>query len=173
MRAQALDDRCGGLPGSQRNDDALAAPAANLGSTDDAVGGVIATLDDDIGAESGDEIERRVLVEDDDGVDGLEPGENIGALCFAPDRTVGALQAPNARVAVQADEECVPAQARAAEDVEMAGMEQIEDAIGEDDPATLPAAPVPRALPVEDLPRRIEGRQKLLSARGWKWMSRT
>ena len=52
-------------------------------------------------------------------------------------------------------------------------MEEVEDTVREDDATLLPDAPFASALPVENLARRIEGAQKLLSTRGWKWISRT
>lgn len=171
--AKAFDDRSRGLTGSQRDDDALAAPGADLGSADHSVRGVVATLHDDIGPEVAHELERGILVEDGHRVDGLEAGEDIGAIGFAADGAIGALETPNARVAVDTDDERIPPRARAAKKVEMSGMQQVEDTVGEDDASVLAFAPRAGARPVEDLARGIEVGQKVLSTRGSKWISRT
>ena len=52
-------------------------------------------------------------------------------------------------------------------------MEKIEDAIGEDDATRLLRSPGVGAFPVENLPRRVEVTQNVVSTRGRKWISRT
>ena len=161
------------MAGGERNDDTLAAPAANLGCPDNGVRRIVSALHDRVGAKVFHELERSILVEHRHRVDGLETREHIGTLGFGADRSIGALQPPNAGIAVEADDEGIPTGARGTEDIEMAGMEQVEYTIGKDDASALPAAPLAGAIPVEDLARGIKGCQKLLSTRGWKWISRT
>jgi hypothetical protein len=166
--AEALNDRGGGLSRSKRNDDAFATPAAHLCRANDGVRGVVSTLDDDVGPEVAHELQWSVLVEDNDSIDRLESAEDVGSFRFRPDRTVGALEPPNAGVAVQADDKGVAALARSAKDMDVARVQEIEYAVCEDDSSAASSAPRVRILPVEHLPRRIEGAQKLLSTRGWK-----
>ena len=164
--AKALDDRCGGLTRGERDDNAFPAPAADLRGADDGLGRIIATLHDDIRAERLDQLERGVLVEHRHGIDCLQTGEDVGALGLAAHRAIGPLQSPHAGVAVQPDDEGITTLARAAEHVEMPGVQQIEHTIREDDAAPLLLAPCASAIPVEDLARRVEGAQKALSTRG-------
>lgn len=168
MGAKTLDDRGGGMTGGQRNDHALAAPAADLCGADDGVGRVVASLHDHVGAERPDELQRRILVEHGHGIDGLEGGEHIRAVGLTAHGALGALETPHARIAVDADDERVATLARAAKYVDVAGMQQIEDAVREDDASALLLTPACGSGPVEDLAGRVEGAQKELSTRGWK-----
>ena len=161
------------MTGSQGDDDALSTPRANVFGTDDGVAGVVAALDDHIGSQGPDQLEGSVLVEHRDGVHGLESGEHIGTIGFRAYGALGPLQAANARVAVETHDECVTTFTRAAQDVEVSRVKQVEDAVGEDDAPALLLAPALRAGPVVDLPSGIEGAQKELSARGSKRISRT
>lgn len=154
------------MPGSERDDHALTSPGAYLRGADDRFGRVVASLHDDVGPEGLHQLERGVLAEDGHGVYRLEPRENVCAIGFAANGTLGSLEATHARVAVDADDERITALARSAEDVEMAGMQQVEDAVREDDAAALGIAPAAGADPVEDLARGIEGTQNERSARG-------
>lgn len=115
-----------------------------------------------------DELERRVLVEQGNRVDRLEASEDVSSFAFRADRAIRALEAPNAGVAIEADDQGVAARARATQEIEMAGMEKVEHAIGEDDAARLVRSPGVGAFPVENLPRRVEATQKLVSTRGRK-----
>jgi len=165
-RAKALDDRGGGLSRGEGDDDALPAPAPDFGGADDGFGRIVSALDDDVRTEVVDQLERGVLVEHRDGIDGLQPGEHVGALRFAADRAVRSLEAPDARVAVEADDERVAALTRTTKDVEVSGVQQVKNAVGEYDAAPLPRAPFSGALPIKDLSRGVEGDQKVLSTRG-------
>ena len=81
---------------------------------------------------------RRLLVEDDDGVHARERGEDLRALGFGRDRTVRPLDGPDRSIRVHADDERVAERARLLEVADVAGVQQVEDAVGEDD--RLPAA---------------------------------
>jgi hypothetical protein len=164
--AKALDDRCGGLAGSERDDDTLAAPAADLRCADDRVGRVVSAFHDDIRPEVSNQLERRVFVEDDDGVDGLEASEHVRAFGLRPDGPLRALEAPNAGVAVEADDERIAKLTRTAQNVEVTRVKEVEHPVREDDTAGGSSAPGTRTVPVDDLPSGIEGTQKLLSTRG-------
>src|SRR5262249_2856079 len=72
-------------------------------------------------------------VEDRDRVDTLESSEDLGALGFRIDRTLGPLVAADRRVRVQPDDEQVAVRAGGLQIAEMPGMQKIEHAVREDD----------------------------------------
>ena len=76
----------------------------------------------------------------DDGIDALERGEHLGALGFGIDRPAGSLVAPHRRVGVHADDERVAERARLPQVADVAGMEDVEHAVGEDDRGPVAAA---------------------------------
>ena len=81
-------------------------PAASTSAAaDDFVGAVIASLDQDVGANRRDQLEGRVFVEDRDGVDDLEGAQDLGAGLGRVDRAAWPFQAAHARVGVQADDQ--------------------------------------------------------------------
>jgi hypothetical protein len=172
-RAKALDDRRCRVTGGERNNDALTAPGADIVCTDDRIRRVVAAFHDDVGAQMPHELERCVFVEYGHGINRFEPGENVGAIGFGADRPLGTLQAPNAGIAVEANDECITARPGAAQHIKMARMKEIKDAVREDNATRLSFAPRARARPVKNLPRGIEVVQKVLSTRGSKWISRT
>jgi hypothetical protein len=106
----------------QRNHRDLPAPSTNVFRPDDGSLGVVATLDEDVRPKMPDELERRLLIEDDDHVDRLERGEDVAAITFAAHRAAGAFEAPDGRVAVDADDEGIAATTRSDENVDVAGM---------------------------------------------------
>src|SRR5207248_2133700 len=128
-----LDDGSGGLSRREWDHDDVAAAGEHLGRSDYRRFRVVAALHDDVGREKLDELEGRVLLEHDDGVDGLERGEHVGALGLAAHRTARPLQAPNGCVAVQPDDERVTGAACAHEHVDVTRMQQVEDAVREHD----------------------------------------
>jgi hypothetical protein len=67
-------------------------------------------------------------------IDRGEPGEHLRALGELQDRTPGALQPADRVVVVQPDDEDVAERARGGEVANVAGMEEIEAAVGEHDP---------------------------------------
>ena len=100
-----MDHAGGRMAFDQGNEHQPAAGGFDLRAADDLVRAVIAPLDQDIGADRGDQLERRVFVEDRHGVDRLERAQDLGAGLGRVDRTARAFQAPHARVGVQADDQ--------------------------------------------------------------------
>ena len=88
----------------------------------------------------------RVLVEDHDRVDAGERGQHFGALVLPVDRAGRSLVAADGRVGVEPDDQDVAERARGLQVADVAGMQQIEDAVGEDDPAAFGCA-APRRTP--------------------------
>ena len=165
-RTEAADDRRCRLTGGQRDDHAFPAPPADFRSADDGVGGVVAPLHDEVGAKELDECQRRVLIEDGDGINGLEASKHIGPLDLVAHWTIGPLQSPNASIAVQPDDQRIATFAGTAEDVEMSGMQEVEHPIGKDDPAGTSGSPGAGTVPIENLSRRVKGAQNVVSTRG-------
>ena len=65
-------------PSTSGNEHQPASGLFDLLPADDLVGAVIAPLDEDVGPNVGDQLERRVVVEDRDRVDGLERAQDLG-----------------------------------------------------------------------------------------------
>lgn len=150
------------------NDNYLPSPAFHFGGADNGVLGVIAALDDDIGLEMSDEIERRVLGENYDEVDALQRGENVGALGIRAHRTRRSLETTHRLVTVDADDQSIGGISRREKHVDVTRVEQIEDAVGERNPTLLPRSPALGFNPRRYLCRRITRLQSLLAADGWK-----
>jgi hypothetical protein len=162
------------MPGRDRDDDDAPAPGRDGIGPNDRLRRVIAALDDHVRQECGDEFTRRVLLEHDDGVHTLERGQEARALRLGAHGTRRALEAPHGSVAVDADDQGIPFRPRGGQDVDMSGVQQVEDAVREDDDSELAAAPAERAVAVEDLPGGIEASaQNGPDACGLKWISRT
>src|SRR4051794_6371146 len=162
------DDVGGGLARRERNDDHVASPAAHVGGADDRPLMIIAALHEHVGTQQANELEGGILLEQHDAVHHLESAKHISALDLSPHGTLGALEPAHRRVAVQANDQLVASTARTEEHVDMAGMEQIEHAVGEHDAARALLAPPSRAIPVTPLAggvaRRATAGQKMPSA---------
>ena len=132
---------------------------------DDLLAPVITALDQHLGAHAPDQIERRVLLEHHDQVDRLERGQHLGARVDVLHRPLLALQAPHRGVVVEADHQPVAGGARPGQQLDVAGMQQVEAAVGEADAHSLPAPlrePLVEHRPVEHdllLGRERGGRQ--------------
>ena len=147
------------MAGRQRNDDDLAAARANLIGSDNRVGRIVAALDDHVWLQQLDELERRVLVEQRNGVDGLQCREDVYALSLAVHRATGAFETLDRCVAIHADHEHVSARARADEHVHMPRMEEIKHAIREYDAPLLTLAPNGERWPRHHFSARVESTQ--------------
>jgi len=114
------------------------------------VTGPIAALHQDIGKQPSDHLARRRIVKNDNRVHAFQRRENLRALAFRDDGTAFTLQLTHSRVAIQPHDKHVAQCARLLQAADMAGMQQVKAAIGEND-----AAPVAflAAKPQELLPR--------------------
>jgi hypothetical protein len=131
-RTDFLEDGGGGV--GVEDVDALDATAGGFDffAADDLVIGPVATLHEDVGKKSGDDSARSGFVEDEDGVDAFEAGENFGALVLRNDRAARSFEGANAVVAVDADDEEIAQGAGGFEAADVSGMKKIEAAVGED-----------------------------------------
>lgn len=161
------------MSGSEGHYHYAPSPAFHFRRANDRVFRIIAALDDHVRLEVPDEIERRILGENYDEIHALERRQHVRALCVAAHGTRRALEATHGLIAIDADYERVGGFARGGENVNVAGMKQVEHAIGERYP-TLPSSSPPLGLrPCRNLRRGISRLQSLLTTNGWKWMTRS
>ena len=154
------------MSGSERHYDHAPAPAFHFCRTNDRVFRIIAAFDDHVRLEMPDKVERRVLGENYDEIHALERGEHVRAFGVAPYRARRTLEAAYRLIAIDADYERVGAAARGSEDVDVAGMKQVEDAISERH-ATLPSSfPALGLRPCRNLCRGVSRLQGLLITAG-------
>src|SRR3712207_3203220 len=85
---QPLDCRRRGMAGAERYDDHLAAPFRHLARADDRRLRVVSALDQDVGPQVPNELQRGVLLEDDDRIHGFERGEDVAAVRLAANRAL-------------------------------------------------------------------------------------
>jgi hypothetical protein len=99
------------------------------------VAGPITTLDQNVGKKPGNHFTRGQGVENDDAVNALERGEDFRAFPFGDDGTPFAFQLPNARIAVQSDDQNVTQFPRLLEYAYVSRVEKIKAAVGKNDAA--------------------------------------
>src|SRR5207248_8363034 len=98
-----------------------------------ALDGVIAALDQYIGLQPPDQLDRGLLVKADDGIDRLDRGDDGGAVFEPVDRPLGSLEPAHAPVGIERDDQAVAFGARRRQQRDMSGMQYIEAAIREAD----------------------------------------
>ena len=89
---------------------------------DHLLAGVVAALDQRARLDAGDQVDRRVLLEDDDEVDGFERREHFRTRPFVLNRAIGALQPPHRGVAVEPHDQAVAGGTRRGQHLDVAGM---------------------------------------------------
>ena len=97
----------------------------------------VAALDEDVRPQPADERQRRVVVEHGDVVDGLQRREQGHAVVLVHDRPGRAFQAPDRGVAIDRDDQHVAARLGLRQRVDVADVQQVEAAVGEDDGLSL------------------------------------
>ena len=105
-------------------------------ASDDGILSPIGAFDEDIRLQGGNQIVRRVLVEDDDAVDAGEPFEDLRALCLGGMGPVGSFDRAHRPIRVHADEKGAAEAARLLEVTEVSYVQEVEDAVGEHDRQT-------------------------------------
>ena len=152
--ANFLKNLRGGVARHHGNGHNAATGGFDLFAANDLIAGPVSALYDDIGQKFGDDFARGEVVENNDGVDAFEGGEDFGALAFWEHRTAFAFEMTNAGVTVQADDKGIAQLAGLFQALNMAGMEEIEAAVGEDEAlavAFLAGKPHNRLLQSEDV----------------------
>lgn len=127
-----LNDAGGGVAGFERERHYLSTDGFDLLAAGDEVGPV-GSFDEDVGEQFGDEIAGGVFIEEGDGIDGLKGGGEGGAVAFGDDGAVGAFQALDARVGVEGENEHVAEGTGGFKKADVAGVEDVVAAVGEDD----------------------------------------
>jgi hypothetical protein len=114
------------------SDDSAAAGLHDV-AADDRVFSPVRTFDEDVWSDRRDDLVRRLLIENGDGVHACECGENFGTLGFRSDRPIRSLDRSDGAIGVDADNQRVAERPRVLQVTDMAGVQQVEDAVGEDD----------------------------------------
>jgi len=119
----------------------------------DLVAGPIAAFHQDIRQQARDQFARSWSIEDHDGIHGFQGGENFSALALRQDGAALAFQLTHTRVAVQPNDQHISQGSRQFQAADMARMEQVKAAVGENDAAAvafLAAKPQNRFLKCQD-----------------------
>ena len=101
--------------------------------SDDLVTAVVAALHQHAGLDLRDQLDWRVFLEDHDKIDRLKRRQHLGARALVLNRAPVALQPPHRCVAVQTDDQPIAGAARGGQHLDMAGMQNVETAVGESD----------------------------------------
>src|SRR5882672_5729364 len=144
---RAPDERSGAEAFEDIDQHDLAAVSGNDLMANDLGAGIIATLHQYARPDLRDQLDRRVFLENDDEIDRLQRRQHFGARALVLNRTPLALQPFHRRIAVQSDHQPVTGATRRGQYLDVAGMQNIETAVGETDPQAL-LAPV-RKLTLE------------------------
>ena len=115
-----------------RNTHHATAPRLHDVATDDGVNGPVGAFDQNIWLNRHDQIVRRFLVEDHDGVHARQRLEDLGALGLRGERSIGPLDVTDGSVGIQADDQRVAKPARVLKIAQMTDVEQVEHTVGED-----------------------------------------
>jgi len=151
--ADFFQDIGGGVAGHDGSQDDAATGSFHFFAPDDLVAGPIAALDEHVGEQARDDFARGEIVENHHGVHGFESGENFRALALGDYRAAFAFELANTDVAIESDNQDVAQGAGLFEAADVAGMQEVEAAVGEDDAAAvafLGAKPQNRLLKSED-----------------------
>ena len=90
----------GGIAGSNGHGNYAAACGFHFFAADNLVAGPVAAFDKYVREEGGDNFARRWFIENDDGVDAFERGENFRAFLFRKHRAAGTFELANTSVTI-------------------------------------------------------------------------
>ena len=107
--------------------------------TDDLVGAIVASLDQNRRRNGGDEVIGGVFVEQHDVVHAGERSQQEGPVAIGHDRPSGSLQPPHRSVGVDRHDETIAHRGRLLQVLGMTAVEDVEAAVGEHDPFTATA----------------------------------
>ncbi len=93
----------------------------------------IRALDQNVGQDIGDELARRVFVEEGDGVDGVERASHARPFLFGDQRPRGTFETGHAGVGVERENQDVAERPRPFQQADVAGMKKVVTTVGEDD----------------------------------------
>jgi len=116
-----------------RNTDHASSTCFDNVAADDGVSRPIGPFDEHVGLQSRNDLVRRLFVEDDSSIHDAKAGEKLRAFGLSVHRSAGALVSTNRSVRIDSDDESIAFLARSGEIPDVAGVKQIEDAVGKDD----------------------------------------
>jgi hypothetical protein len=131
--AHFFDGGRGAAAGEEGGEDDFAAAFFDDIAADDFLAAVVFAFHEDIGLDGFDEFDGSFIAEADDIIDGLEAGENGHAIGQAIDGAGRALEAFDAFVGIDCHDEQVALLAGEIHVLDVAGVENVEDAVGKDD----------------------------------------
>src|SRR5579883_1552668 len=107
-------------------------PGLNLTRTDNSIFGIVTAFHDDIGTQSFNQLQRRVLIEDHNRIDYTQGCEHISALTFTHNRTTLAFKTFDRTVAINGDNKTITFPARVLQQTNVTNMQEIKAAICKD-----------------------------------------
>jgi hypothetical protein len=146
------------MPRNQGHGDDSPTRGFHFLAADDLISRQVAALHQNIRKELRDNFAGIEVLKNDHAIDAFQGRENLSAFAFGQHRAASAFELTHTRVAVQADDECIAQRAGLLKAADVAGMQKIEAAIGENDAATvafIAAKPQNRFLQSKD--RRGQG----------------
>ena len=135
----SLEDRRCGVARLDRHENHTAAARLDSIAADDLVRRPVRPLDEDVRLQRPDDVGRRLIVEHDDGLHGAERGDDFRALRLRRNGPGRSLVRPNRSVGVDTDNENIPFSPRSLQVPEVAGVQQVEDTVRENDPLAGPS----------------------------------
>src|SRR5882672_224175 len=154
------------MSGSERYDYHATSPASHLRRANDRFFRIVTALDDDIGLEMLDEVEGRIFGKNYHQIDAFERPEHESAFGVASHRAGRTLEPTHGLIAVYSDDESIGRFPRRAENVDVPGMDQVENTVSESYPTFSSGSPPLGLHPCSDLLRGISRLQSLLRAEG-------
>jgi hypothetical protein len=156
------------MAGSQRNHFYMAPPSLHFPGSNDGINSIVATLGYHIGPKCNNQIKRCVGIKKNHSIHRLQRGQHIGSLRLTADGTALALESFYRCIGVHSHNQGIAESARLGKDINMAGMQEIEYSVGEDDLALLARAPCHKIGELRNFSRRVEVCQNFASTLGLK-----
>jgi hypothetical protein len=132
---------------AERHDHYPTPTTLHLGSAYDGLGCVVASLDQDVWSEVSNQFQRCILLENNDGINRLDRGQNVRPLTLGPHGPLRPLESLDGSVGVEPNHEGVTLAPGGGEQANVAGMKKIENAVGEDDFPSAVSAPAASVAP--------------------------
>ena len=111
----------------------LPTPTPHLFRADDRIGRVVPAFHDDVRPKRLHQLERSVFVEHHDEIDRLETGKHVRPVTLCANRAALPLQSFYRAVGVEPNDERIAVGAGNGQQIDMTGMKQIENTVGEND----------------------------------------
>jgi hypothetical protein len=135
--ANFLQDGCGGITGQDGNRLNHAASRLHFCTADDLVQRPVVAFHQNVRKQTRNQFQRRRRVKDHHRINAFERGEDFRAFAFGDDGTPFTFQWPNARIAVQSDDQHVTQFPRLLEDSNMSRVQHFKAAVGKNDAAAV------------------------------------